>query len=79
MVIATPDHWHKTMVLDAVHAGKDVYCEKPLTFRGSEGPEIIRATRETGRIVQVGSQPCSSAVQAKAREIVRSGRLARSR
>src|SRR5687768_12807843 len=41
VVVVTPDHWHKTMVVDAVNAGKDVYCEKPLTFRSSEGPEII--------------------------------------
>ncbi|HEX8985793.1 MAG TPA: Gfo/Idh/MocA family oxidoreductase [Bryobacteraceae bacterium] len=75
VVIATPDHWHKQMVVEAVRAGKDVYCEKPLTYRPSEGPEIIRAAAETGRMVQVGSQGMSSALEAKAREIIRSGRL----
>jgi predicted dehydrogenase len=75
VVIATPDHWHKTMVVEAVKAGKDVYCEKPLTYRTADGPEIIRAARETGRMVQVGSQGVSSAIQNKAREIVRAGRL----
>jgi predicted dehydrogenase len=52
VVIATPDHWHKTMVIEAVRAGKDVYCEKPLTYRASEGPEIIAAARESGRIAR---------------------------
>jgi len=75
VVIATPDHWHKQMVVEAVRAGKDVYCEKPLTYRTSEGPEIIRAAAETGRMVQVGSQGMSSPLEAKAREIIRSGRL----
>lgn len=75
VVIATPDHWHKQMVVEAVRAGKDVYCEKPLTYRTSEGPEIIRAAKETGRIVQVGSQGVSTALDNKAREIIRSGRL----
>lgn len=75
VVIATPDHWHKQMVVEAVRAGKDVYCEKPLTYRTSEGPEIIRAAKETARIVQVGSQGISTALESKAREIIRSGRL----
>ena len=44
------------MVIDAVNAGKDVYCEKPLTFRSSEGPEIIAAAQKNNRIVQVGSK-----------------------
>src|SRR5689334_19093736 len=59
VVIATPDHWHKRMVVDAVEAGKDVYCEKPLTYRTSDGPEIIAAANRTKRIVQVGSQGIS--------------------
>jgi predicted dehydrogenase len=75
VVVATPDHWHKTMTVDAMRAGKDVYCEKPLTYRVAEGHEIISTARETGRIVQVGSQPVSSASQRKAKEIVKEGRL----
>ncbi|MBM3724819.1 MAG: Gfo/Idh/MocA family oxidoreductase [Acidobacteria bacterium] len=75
VVIATPDHWHKTMVMDAISAGKDVYCEKPLTYRASEGKEIIDAAARTGRIVQVGSQPVSSNTQQKAREIIQSGKI----
>src|SRR5687768_14753020 len=43
VIIATPDHWHKQMVVEAVDAGKDVYCEKPLTYRSAEGIEIQQA------------------------------------
>jgi len=75
VVIATPDHWHKTMCLDALAAGKDIYCEKPLTYRSAEGNEIIAAADKSGRMLQVGSQGVSSALQQKAREIIRSGRI----
>jgi predicted dehydrogenase len=75
VVVATPDHWHRAMVVEAIGAGKDVYCEKPLTFRSSEGREIIQAARERQRIVQVGSQGMSSPLEGKAREMIRSGRL----
>src|SRR5262245_47550739 len=75
VVIVTPDHWHRTMVIDAVNAGKDVYCEKPLTFRSSEGPEIIAAAKKNNRIVQVGSQIVSGDTAQKAREMIRSGKL----
>jgi predicted dehydrogenase len=77
VVIASPDHWHKTHVVEALRAGKHVYCEKPLTYRPEEGLEIIRAARETGKIVQVGSQGVSSEVQLKARELIQAGRLGR--
>lgn len=75
LVIVTPDHWHKRMVLDALAAGKDVYCEKPLTFQSSEGLEIIEAARRTGRIVQVGSQGVSSQTQIKARQLIQEGKI----
>jgi predicted dehydrogenase len=75
VVVATPDHWHRSMVLDAIAAGKDVYCEKPLTFRSSEGVEIARAAREKGRIVQVGSQGMSSPLQRRAKEMIRAGKI----
>ncbi|MBL8177682.1 MAG: Gfo/Idh/MocA family oxidoreductase [Bryobacterales bacterium] len=77
VVVATPDHWHKTMVLEALAAGKDVYCEKPLTFRSPEGMEIVAAANQTGRIVQVGSQGVSSLPQIKARDMIRGGKLGR--
>jgi predicted dehydrogenase len=75
VIVASPDHWHRQMVLDAIEAGKDVYCEKPLTYRSPEGVEIARAAQAKGRIVQVGSQGCSSAVQQKAREMIKAGKL----
>ncbi len=77
VVIASPDHWHKTHVVEALRAGKDVYCEKPMTYTADEGLEIIRAAKESRRIVQVGSQGVSSQVQRKAREWVNAGRLGR--
>lgn len=75
VVVASPDHWHKTMCLEALARGKDVYCEKPLTYRSSEGLEIIEAARKHQRIVQVGSQGMSSMVQGKARELIQAGRI----
>jgi predicted dehydrogenase len=75
VVVATPDHWHKAIIIEALRAGKDVYCEKPMTYRTSEGVEIIEAARQTGRILQVGSQGMSSKGEQIAREWIRSGRL----
>ncbi|MBI4893941.1 MAG: Gfo/Idh/MocA family oxidoreductase [Acidobacteria bacterium] len=75
LVVATPDHWHKAIVLDAMAAGKDVYCEKPLTYASKEGPEIIAAAQRTGRIVQVGSQGMSSMTQVRAKELIQKGKL----
>lgn len=75
VIIASPDHWHKQMCLDAIAAGKDIYCEKPLTYRSAEGNEIIAAAARAQRIVQVGSQGVSGVLQQKARELVQSGRL----
>jgi predicted dehydrogenase len=75
IVVASPDHWHKDMVLEAVRAGKDVYCEKPLTYRSAEGLEIVQAAAAAKRIVQVGSQGVSSEMQRKARELIRSGKI----
>jgi len=75
VVIATPDHWHKTMVIEALEAGKDVYIEKPLTYAVDEGQQIVDAVRKSGRILQVGSQVISSATVAKAREMIQAGRL----
>jgi len=75
VVIVSPDHWHRRMVLDAIDAGKDVYCEKPLTFRSPEGIEIMKAAAAKQRIVQVGSQGVSSASQNKAKEMIKAGKL----
>jgi predicted dehydrogenase len=56
VVIATPDHWHAQMVIDAVEAGKDVYVEKPMSHRIDDGFRVIDAVRRTKRVVQVGTQ-----------------------
>ena len=60
VVVATPDHWHARMVIDAVQAGKDVYVEKPLCHTIAEGFDVISAVRDTKRVVQVGTQRRSS-------------------
>jgi predicted dehydrogenase len=75
VLVVTPDHWHRQMVLEAIQAGKDVYCEKPLTYKTSDGLEIIQAAKAAGRVVQVGSQGMSSQTQRKAKEMIRSGKL----
>jgi predicted dehydrogenase len=75
VVVATPDHWHRRIILDAIAAGKDVYSEKPMTYRCSEGVEIIQAARTAGRIVQVGSQGVSSDSDRKAKDLILSGKL----
>lgn len=56
VVIATPDHWHTKICIEAMQAGKDVYCEKPLTLTIREGQQILKAIEQTGRVMQVGTQ-----------------------
>ena len=73
--VATPDHWHRKAVLDAVAAGKDVYCEKPMTHTVEDGLAMIEAVQQQRRIFQVGSQRVSSILYAKAKEIWDSGKL----
>ena len=75
VIIATPDHWHKQAAVDAMKAGKDVYCEKPMIHLYSDGPEIIETARSTNRIIQVGSQRVSSIVYAKAKELLEAGAI----
>lgn len=76
VVIATSDHWHAPIAIDALSAGKDVYIEKPLTLKMEEGPRIIEAARVNQRICQVGTQQRSGAHYIQARdEYVRSGKL----
>jgi len=75
VIIATPDHWHKTQAIEALAAGKDVYIEKPMTLTIDEGPEMIAAAEKSDRILQIGSQGISSRLQETARDIVRSGKL----
>jgi predicted dehydrogenase len=73
VIVAVPDHHHRQVVVDAVQAGKDVYCEKPMSHTASEGFEMVEAANSSGRIVQVGSQRTSSALCAKARDLYQSG------
>ena len=75
VIVATPDHWHKQAAVDAMKAGKDVYCEKPMIHLYADGPEMIETARSTGRILQIGSQRVSSVVYAKAQELLASGAI----
>jgi predicted dehydrogenase len=75
LVAAVPDHWHERIVVDACKAGKDIYCEKPMTHEVDEGFRIIEAARKHDRIVQIGSQRRSSITFTKARELVRQGAI----
>jgi predicted dehydrogenase len=75
VIVATPDHWHSRIAIDAMEAGKDVYCQKPMVQRIEEGHPVIAAQKKTGRILQVGSQRVSSVIYQKAREIVASGAI----
>jgi predicted dehydrogenase len=76
VIVATPDHWHTDVTIDAMNAGKDVFVEKPLTFRREEGPRIVEAVEKTGRICQVGTQQRSGEYWMRARdEYVRPGKL----
>jgi myo-inositol 2-dehydrogenase/D-chiro-inositol 1-dehydrogenase len=75
VLIGTPDHWHTKMLVDACRAGKDVYCEKPLTLTVDEGKIIRRVVAETGRVVQVGSWQRSDSRFRLAVEMVRQGRI----
>jgi predicted dehydrogenase len=76
VLIATPDHWHAQCAIDALNAGKDVYCEKPLTLKIEEGPAIVKAARVNERVCQVGMQQRSGAHYIQARdEYIKAGKL----
>ena len=72
IIAAVPDHWHKQVVVDAVNAGKDIYCEKPMSHSPADGIAMVDAYKKTGRIVQIGSQRVSSVICAKAKELLAS-------
>ena len=75
VVIATPDHWHVKIAIEAIQAGKDVYCEKPLTLTIDEGRQMIRALEKSDRIMQVGTQQRSERQFVEAIAMVRDGRI----
>jgi predicted dehydrogenase len=75
VIIATPDHWHTQIAVDAMNAGKDVYVEKPMMQKLDEGHSIIEAERKTKRIVQVGSQRVSSIFYRKAKDLLATGAI----
>jgi len=75
VLIATPEHWHHRMVLDALAAGKDVYVEKPLCQTPEQGVELVEAERKSKNIVQVGMQRRSYDLYIEARKIISAGTL----
>ena len=75
IVVSTPDHWHGLTTIHACQAGKDVYCEKPLSLTVAEGRAMVDAARKTNRVVQTGSQQRSSPEFRKASELIRSDKL----
>ena len=75
VVIATPDHWHRQAALDAMAAGKDVYCEKPMIHEYADGPLMIEGAKKHNRILQVGSQRVSNIAYAKAKDLLASGAI----
>jgi predicted dehydrogenase len=75
VIIATPDHWHKRISIDALKAGKAVYCEKPMVQKFEEGQEVIKAQKDAGKVMQVGSQGMASLGNEKAKQLYEDGAI----
>ena len=75
IVAAVPDHWHMRVVVDACNAGKDIYCEKPMSHTAEQGFRMVEAARKNNRIVQIGSQRVSSVLCHKAAELYKGGAI----
>jgi predicted dehydrogenase len=75
--IATPDHWHAPMTIEAAEAGKDVYCEKPMTYWGdiATTKKVVDTIARTGRVMQVGTQGMSDSIWEQAAEKIKAGSL----
>jgi predicted dehydrogenase len=75
IIAAVPDHWHRRVVVDACKAGKDVYCEKPMSHTVADGFAMVEAAKANNRVVQIGSQRVSSVLCAKARQLYQEGAI----
>ncbi|MEM9142076.1 MAG: Gfo/Idh/MocA family oxidoreductase [Bacteroidota bacterium] len=75
VIVATPDHWHQKITIDALNAGKAVYCEKPMVQKWQEGQDIISAQKTSGKICQIGSQGMSSLGNEKAKMLYQDGAI----
>ncbi len=75
IIAAVPDHWHRKVVVDACNAGKDIYCEKPMSHTISDGFAMVDAAKKNNRIVQIGSQRVSSNLCKKANEMYKAGAI----
>ncbi len=75
IVAAVPDFWHRQVVVDACNAGKDIYCEKPMSHSPADGAAMVKAAASNKRIVQIGAQRVSSVLCAKARSMYHDGAI----
>jgi predicted dehydrogenase len=75
ITVATPDHWHAKVAIDAMNAGRNVYIEKPIGIAPAEGEALIAAQKRTGRVLQVGNQQRSSGETRQLLELIRAGEL----
>jgi predicted dehydrogenase len=75
VIVATPDHWHGKIALEAMDKGKDVYLEKPMTHTNEEAHQLVNTVKETKRVLQVGSQTTSADMWWKAKAAIAEGRI----